>query len=212
MPEREGREVIRSEVGATCSRTGCSRRISVRSCLKLYPNGEDETGFGQKLEQVVPEREGREVFGSEAGASCSRTGSSRRISVRSWSKLFPNERDEEWFGKKLAKVVPESCAAMLVRSQEERSCSRKLRRHVESVTRRAKLFPKGHATGLFLSSSSAYSLRGTSEMKTESKYRLLAYFFELPQRTGRPNIGHATGRGALPDERTGRPNIGHATG
>ncbi|MBU9711008.1 hypothetical protein [Evansella tamaricis] len=32
------------------------------------------------------------------------------------------------------------------------------------------------------------------------------------QRTGRPNIGHATGRGALPDERTGRPNIGHATG
>ncbi|MFD1639313.1 hypothetical protein [Evansella tamaricis] len=34
----------------------------------------------------------------------------------------------------------------------------------------------------------------------------------MPQRTGRPNIGHATGRGALPDERTGRPNIGHATG
>ncbi|MBU9710715.1 hypothetical protein [Evansella tamaricis] len=32
------------------------------------------------------------------------------------------------------------------------------------------------------------------------------------ERTGRPNIGHATGRGALPDERTGRPNIGHATG
>ncbi|MBU9712902.1 hypothetical protein [Evansella tamaricis] len=32
------------------------------------------------------------------------------------------------------------------------------------------------------------------------------------QRTGRPNIGHATGRGVLPDERTGRPNIGHATG
>ncbi|MBU9713391.1 hypothetical protein [Evansella tamaricis] len=25
--------------------------------------------------------------------------------------------------------------------------------------------------------------------------------FELPQRTGRPNIGHATGRGALPDGR-----------
>ncbi|MBU9714557.1 hypothetical protein [Evansella tamaricis] len=34
----------------------------------------------------------------------------------------------------------------------------------------------------------------------------------MPQRTGRPNIGHATGRGVLPDERTGRPNIGHATG
>ncbi|MBU9713901.1 hypothetical protein [Evansella tamaricis] len=31
-------------------------------------------------------------------------------------------------------------------------------------------------------------------------------------RTGRPNIGHATGRGVLPDGRTGRPNIGHATG
>ncbi|MBU9711501.1 hypothetical protein [Evansella tamaricis] len=36
--------------------------------------------------------------------------------------------------------------------------------------------------------------------------------FELPQRTGRPNIGNATGRGVLPDERTGRPNIGNATG
>ncbi|MBU9712430.1 hypothetical protein [Evansella tamaricis] len=34
----------------------------------------------------------------------------------------------------------------------------------------------------------------------------------MSRRTGRPNIGHATGRGALPDERTGRPNIGHATG
>ncbi|MFD1638829.1 hypothetical protein, partial [Evansella tamaricis] len=34
----------------------------------------------------------------------------------------------------------------------------------------------------------------------------------MPRRTGRPNIGHATGRGALPDGRTGRPNIGHATG
>ncbi|MBU9710651.1 hypothetical protein [Evansella tamaricis] len=34
----------------------------------------------------------------------------------------------------------------------------------------------------------------------------------MPRRTGRPNIGHATGRGVLPDGRTGRPNIGHATG
>ncbi|MBU9711381.1 hypothetical protein [Evansella tamaricis] len=34
----------------------------------------------------------------------------------------------------------------------------------------------------------------------------------MPQRTGRPNIGQATGRGVLPDERTGRPNIGQATG
>ncbi|MBU9713081.1 hypothetical protein [Evansella tamaricis] len=32
------------------------------------------------------------------------------------------------------------------------------------------------------------------------------------RRTGGPNIGHATGRGALPDGRTGGPNIGHATG
>ncbi|MBU9712222.1 hypothetical protein [Evansella tamaricis] len=32
------------------------------------------------------------------------------------------------------------------------------------------------------------------------------------ERTGRPNIGHATGRGVVPDERIGRPNIGHATG
>ncbi|MBU9711843.1 hypothetical protein [Evansella tamaricis] len=31
-------------------------------------------------------------------------------------------------------------------------------------------------------------------------------------RTGSPNIGHATGRGVLPDGRTGSPNIGHATG
>ncbi|MBU9711770.1 hypothetical protein [Evansella tamaricis] len=36
--------------------------------------------------------------------------------------------------------------------------------------------------------------------------------FEFPRRTGRPNIGHVTGRGVLPDGRTGRPNIGHATG
>ncbi|MBU9711480.1 hypothetical protein KS419_07015 [Bacillus tamaricis] len=31
------------------------------------------------------------------------------------------------------------------------------------------------------------------------------HFLEIPRRTGRPNIGHATGRGALPDGRTGRP-------
>ncbi|MBU9712779.1 hypothetical protein [Evansella tamaricis] len=52
-------------------------------------------------------------------------------------------------------------------------------------------------------------------MTTEVKERTSSYFFEfavqraftsrvcfeLPQRTGRPNIGHATGRGVLPDGR-----------
>ncbi|WP_380086886.1 hypothetical protein [Evansella tamaricis] len=64
--------------------------------------------FGQKLEQLVPEREGREGFRSEVGASCSRTQRTRSVSVRSWSKLCPNGEAEKDFGQKLEQVVPET--------------------------------------------------------------------------------------------------------
>ncbi|MBU9714914.1 hypothetical protein [Evansella tamaricis] len=98
MPERAGGGGFRSEAGASCARTERPRWDSVRSWSKLFPNGEAEKDFGQKLEQVVPERGGREGFRSEVGATCSRTRRPRSVSVRSWSKLFPNERVEKGFG------------------------------------------------------------------------------------------------------------------
>ncbi|MBU9710592.1 hypothetical protein [Evansella tamaricis] len=107
MTVREGRDGFRAEAGATCDRTGCSRRVSGGSWRNLFPNGEDVMDFGQKLEQLVTVREGRDGFRAEAGATCDRTGCSRRVSVRSWSKLYPNEELEKDFGQKLAQVVPE---------------------------------------------------------------------------------------------------------
>ncbi|MBU9712050.1 hypothetical protein KS419_09895, partial [Bacillus tamaricis] len=79
----------------------------VRSWRKLFPNERLEKDFGKKLSQVVPERAVGKGFRSEDVSSCSRTGCSRRISVRSCLKLFPNERLEKDFGKKLEQIVPE---------------------------------------------------------------------------------------------------------
>ncbi|MFD1637804.1 hypothetical protein, partial [Evansella tamaricis] len=107
LPERGAREGFRSEAVSSSSRTRRPRSVSVRSCLKFFPNEEHEKDFGQKLSQVLPERGGREVFRSEDGSSCSRTGRARRISVRSCLKFFPNEEAEKDFGQKLSQVLPE---------------------------------------------------------------------------------------------------------
>ncbi|WP_380087661.1 hypothetical protein [Evansella tamaricis] len=93
--------MFRSEVGATCARTRRPRSDSVRSWSNLFPNGMFEKDFGKKLSQVVPERRGRDGIRSEARASCSRTGRTRSVWVRSWSKLFPNGELETDFGQKL---------------------------------------------------------------------------------------------------------------
>ncbi|MBT2681744.1 hypothetical protein J7E38_22560 [Bacillus sp. ISL-35] len=89
MPEMEGTDDPRGEVGATCARKGAERGFTGRSWCNMCLKRSGKRIHGEKLVQHVPEKKRTDDSRGEDAGTCARNGADGGFTGRRCGNMDP---------------------------------------------------------------------------------------------------------------------------